>query len=774
MKRKKQKKAFRGLIIAFTAICIFVVFTVSTISVYSANNISFSVDEELFSSVKGDNITKFYYDASGNCGKILSEYIPMEFASISGADEHRDWMPMDSFPQHLKDAFIATEDRAFYSHHGINLKRTAAAVLNYFTHSSGSFGGSTITQQVVKNISGDNARTVKRKFNEIIRAYHLEFKHTKEEIFEVYLNIVPMGEGICGIGLASSYFFGKEPQDLTIAEAATLVGMANAPTRYNPYSNHDSCLKKRNTVLSSMLECGYISSGEYEAARSTPILLKEKNEQSSKIQSWFVETVCDELCADLADKKSISRDAARIMILNGGLSVYTTMDERAQQIIEDFFENDSNFAADLESAPRYSMVITDPNTADLLAVVGDVGRKNGNRLLNNALAPHPPASTLKPLALYAPLIDSRKITWSTVLDDVPTDFKEASDGTIVEFPRNSPNIYDGLTTISTAIEKSKNTIAVQLYNILGHENIYRNLYDNYKFTTLVDKETGTNGGILTDRAVSPLALGQLTRGVTLRRLTEAYTAFSSYGMVAEGRSYVLCHDSNDNILITKSVSQKRIMSHETAEIMNQLLMKVTDTGTASKITLKELLDVAGKTGTSAKSLDKLFVGFTPYYTAGIWCGSSDGKTGVIGSEHLTVWDKVMTEIHQEILLGHDLKYFRTDGLIYSPFCTDSGKLYSPWCTADPRGSRLEYGYFIKGTEPSYSCDRHILCRDGDSGELISLLAIPTRNFPKEIIVSDSKYIYKHELFDEPNNYYGSESFGTVKNRKRRFFNSLQY
>ena len=463
--------------------CIITVIAIGSFSAYAASNIDFSVDEALFSSVQKDNITKFYYDASGNFGKILSEYEPVEFASISGAAEHRDWMSISEFPEYLKNAFIAAEDRIFYTHHGINVKRTLAAIVNYFTHSSGSFGGSTITQQVIKNISGDSEKTVKRKVNEIIRAYHLEFSHSKDEILEVYLNIVPMGEGISGIGLAADYFFGKKPNELSVSEAATLVGMANAPTRYNPYTSYDACIRKRNTVLASMLECNYISEAEFQTAQASPITLENRCGKRNTINSWFLETVCDELCEDLVSQNNISRSAAKILLFNGGLSIYTTIDPQVQSILEKHFEDENNFSSEIYNSLQYAMVVTDSDSADLRAVVGAVGKKSANRLLNHAAVPHIPGSTLKPLALYAPLINSRSITWSTVLDDVPIQFREEANGEILEFPRNSPEVYDGLTTIANAIKKSKNTIAVQLYNSLGNRKIYSSLYNDYGFKT---------------------------------------------------------------------------------------------------------------------------------------------------------------------------------------------------------------------------------------------------------------------------------------------------
>lgn len=749
MKSKGRWHIGLTVFIAFIALCALIL--VITVGAYSSANVDFEADEALFLSSRAENVTKFFYDGSGNFGLIPEAYIPVELATVSGSELRREWCSYSDISDSIKKAFIAAEDRSFFEHRGINLKRTLGAVIGYIFKSN-SYGGSTITQQVIKNISGDNARTVKRKINEIIRAYHLEYRHSKEEIFEMYMNVIPLGEGVSGVSLASEVYFGKEPRDIKTEEAALLCALANAPTRYNPYRDYKSALEKRNVIISCMRECGFIDDAEYERAVSCEILLTERKGADEMIVPWHIEAICDEVVSDIVNRLGYSEKAARMYLMNGGLSVYTTIDPIAQGIINDYFENAENFPDEIKNGLNYSFVLCDSKSGDLRGIVGSVGKKCGNRLVNYALTPHTPASTLKPLALYAPLIDEGKITWSTVFDDVPVSFRKGSDGEYIEYPKNSPMVYDGLTPIATALAKSKNTVAVRLYELMGARKIAKHLMNSYGFDILTE-----NFGGKSDLDVSPLALGQLTFGIPLRQLTEAYTAFPSDGVLHNSRSYILCRDSKGNTVIEKNSEAKRIYSSECARIMNQLLTGVINEGTARRITLKESIDVAGKTGTSGGNYDRLFVGYTPYLCAGIWMGYGDRRceVGVYSQNQIKVWDDVMKRIHESTAFGDEkTEGFALGGLVKSAYCIDSGKLFSPKCIKDPRGERIAYGYFIKGTEPRFECDRHVLC-DYDIFlrgvavnptyfgfiKEIALLDIPERRFPKEITITDAEYVF---------------------------------
>ena len=337
----KKKKSRIAVIISSVLIFVSLAGILCFIGVYAfvRKNVDYSIDDAMFLSVQGHGSTKFFYDAGGGVG----EYEPKEFCIYKGSNIKKQWFSYDKIGNNLKDAFISAEDRDFFIHNGVDFKRTAFAFLNYFLRVRDKFGGSTITQQVVKNISGDNKQTITRKLTEIFRAIHLENVHSKEEILEVYMNIVPMGEGILGVGLASNYYFGKSPSELSYAEAATLVGITNAPTRYNPKRNPDKCVKKRNIVLYAMLECGVINEAQYEEAINSELTIVDYQDENESVDSWFLETVCDDIVRDLAKEKGISESAARIIINNGGLSVYTTVNPDIQNFLEEYFEKEEHF-----------------------------------------------------------------------------------------------------------------------------------------------------------------------------------------------------------------------------------------------------------------------------------------------------------------------------------------------------------------------------------------------------------------------------------------------
>ena len=751
MNKRKKLLLRSAAVIASFAVVLFVIFLL--IGVYAHKNVDSEIDERLFEKSRDVNTTVFYGNSGRGSGNFDESYIPVEL-EMSGS-YRKIFYSLDENSRYLIDGFIAVEDRKFYEHQGIDLKRTFLAGVNYIFKTGKRFGASTITQQVIKNISGDNQPTVKRKISELIRALRIENRYSKDDILEVYLNIVPMGENVFGAGTAARTFFGKEPKSLTAAEAATLIGITNAPTAYNPYGNPEKCIEKRNSVLKIMYDEGVISNEEYTAAIAEPLVVIPRELREDRYDSWFVETVIEEAIADMAEKYNISEQTARLLLSGGGYKVYTTADITVQNTLEKYFENTEIFSPEIKNGLNYAMVVCDSKSGNLLGIVGRVGEKNGNRLLNHALIPHIPASTLKPLGLYAPLIDEGKINWATVFDDVPVSFSER-DGEYIEYPKNSPDVYDGLTTVSDALRKSKNTVAVRLCNMRTPERVFRTLTEDFGFDTLVRSEKSADGRVLTDLATSPLALGQLTHGVSLRSLTEGYTVFPSYGMLKKSRSYLKIVDSDGKTVVEKLPEEKRVFSESTAKIMNKLLSGVVETGTAARVTLKNTVDTAGKTGTSAGNRDKMFIGYTPYLTAGIWCGyeSGNGSVASVNPGHIEIWDKIMNELHGDIAADGS-EHFSDEGLLHLPYCMDSGELYSQNCMYDVRGTRLSYGYFTADNQPRKKCTRHTLCgfdsvTKGIAGVAcpkenvvtVSLLNVNDRAFPKQIYVTDAEFVYR--------------------------------
>jgi len=732
---KKSKIAIKSLALWVFLIGVLISSVFCVLIVFVYKGINFEADERLFEGSRGFGSTTFYAEEDG-------EWVSVE----TSGNIRKLYCSLDDISHYVVDGFLAVEDKIFYEHKGIDIKRTLMAATNYITKKNKVFGASTITQQVVKNISGDNQISLKRKLEEIIRAIHIERNYSKEEILEVYLNVIPMSDNIYGIAAASRTYFGHEPNELSPEEAATLIGITNAPTAYSPYRNPNACIRKRNIVLSVMHNDGVIDDEEYYLALEKPLSVIPKEEQDDRFDSWFVERVIGEASYDISRKYNITVSAAEMMILGGGYKIYTTMNTRVQKILENYFENNENFSKEVESGLNYAMTVTDSENGSLVGIVGRVGKKEGNKLLNHALVNHIPGSVLKPIALYAPLLDKKQINWATVFDDVPVSFYSEGEN-YREYPKNSPDVYDGLTTVNDAISYSKNTIAVKLCNKMEAKNVFKLLKENFGFDSLAERE-----GNITDIALAPMALGQLSRGVSLLKLTESFSVFPGEGVLREAVSYYKIIDYNNKVLLEKSPQKKSVFDVATTRIMNQMLMNVTEYGTAKSITLKTKVNTAGKTGTSGGSKEKMFVGYTPYYTAGIWCGYDGSDKSVSGQSHLKVWDDIMLAIHDGVL-EEKPREFSTEGLYYLPYCKDSGGEYCEKCMYDPRGNRMEWGYFSEDNRPQGECSRHvkllydtetkgIACQgcSNDSLTYVSLIYIHDRSFPKEITITDAEYV----------------------------------
>ncbi len=745
------KKLWRGVCIGLIVLSLTVLAAFAAVTVYAKNNINYAFDDALFASAKGESVIRLYAKQKGSDGKEST----VLFEEVYLSEYKKEHVAFEDIPPGVHAAFLAAEDRTFYQHHGINFRRTVYAAWNALTKREPTFGASTITQQVVKNISGDSEVTFKRKFSEILRALHMERVHTKDEIFALYLNIIPMSENILGIGKAAEVYFGTKADALTYAQAATLAGIANAPTRYNPYAHPEACLEKRNRVLYAMMDAGYINEDEYHEQCALPLGLVSKQKTGEDVVSWFAETVLKEIEADLVQYGHMSAQAAHRYISHGGFSVETTVDLEIQEILTQTFSDTSSVPIG-ENIPSYAMCICDSQTGELLAIVGRQGEKTANRLYNLASdVPHAPGSSLKPLALYAPLLHEKKIHAATVFDDVPLQFYQ--NGTAyTAYPRNSPNVYQGLIPLCDALRLSKNTVALRLYDMRGAESIFHSLRGDFDFDTVIRSAYSDSGEHLTDLAPSPLALGQLSYGVTLRKLTEAYTVFPSEGVKRSGCSYHRVLDGQGRAILEKQIKEKRVYSAECARIMNQMLSGVTEDGTAKCITLKESIDTAGKTGTSGNDRDRLFIGFTPYYTAGIWCGYEKGTrpVGQNGRSHLQIWDEVRTKVHAHILAKKtDPRAFSTEGLVRCAFCKDSGDRFTPTCASDPRDNRMGYGFFTADNCPQTNCTRHVLvpydtvtgavacehCPEEDVTQ-VALVRVEDRTFPCQVYVTDAQYV----------------------------------
>lgn len=768
-KRGPVARFFRGLLgVLLTILLVGIlagIIVASAFAIYVNNYIDPVVDESVLISGSSSQTTKIYYYNYEDRVNRIGEAVELEDQRLYG-EENSLWVPLSDIPQNLIDAFVSVEDHRFWDHPGVDWIRTGGAVLNFFT-SSKSYGGSTITQQLIKNLTGNNDYTIQRKVQEILCALNLEKTLSKNQILEMYLNIVPLSQHCVGVSTAAYTYFGKSVSDLTLVECAALARITNRPTYYDPIQNPENNKNGRQTVLDLMLKFGKITQSEYDEAYNADLVLNVQSAASRQVttNSWFTDTVIEDVIDDLV-AAGYNRTVASKMVYYGGLSIYTTMDPEVQSVLEAVYADDSNFPADDRGVPAKSaMCIIDPETGDLLGVVGQRGVKSGNRILNYATqTKRSPGSTIKPISVYAPALEEGIITYGSVYDDVPVWFNTASEsGTPIAWPGNAPYVYRGLTTVNSAVERSVNTIAVRVLQDLGLDKSFSYVRDRLMISSLIERATDSQGRGYTDKGLAALALGQLNLGLTVREITAAYATFANHGICSKTRSYLYVYDSEGNVLLDNSYKANIVFSEQTSYIMTQMLENVVKNGTARGVTLKNQVEVAGKTGTAGDDYDRWFLGYTPYYVGGVWYGFEYPKSLSYLSSNpcISIWDKVMTQLHQKYIDeaaagGEPLKTFeQPDGIVKVTYCMDSGKLMTDACRADPRGSRADTGYFTAATAPKTYCDCHVLvdydtvnggiAHEGTPPENIAkvgLIRVNDRSFPVQVIVTDAQYVYR--------------------------------
>ena len=735
--RKRILGKSRRFFLAFCAGAIFIS-ALLTASLALTADIDPAMDEMLFSRIGEREATRFYYYDGDTA-------VEWEAARITSGKDCI-YVQADALPEYLKNAFVAMEDHRFYRHGGVDLIRTAKAAVNRIFGEKKRFGGSTITQQLIKNIGGERERTVARKIREMTRARLLEERHTKEEILEAYLNIVPMAGGCVGVGAAAEHYFGKNVSALTLAESASLAAITPAPARLNPRTHPEENMARRNTVLSRMAALGYISEDACRKAQAEPLLLREDKKEEDTPRPWYAEAVLAEVKAGLL-AKGYTESAVSTLIYGGGLRIYTALDPKAQMAAEN--------ALKTRPAPdgfHAGAAIFSPKTGKLVALVGDLGEKRGNSLFNYVTdMRRAPGSVLKVPALYATAIDEGKIHEATLFDDVPQSFS----GTVA-WPKNSPDVYDGLILAKDALIHSKNTVAVSLYRLLGAEHIYARLTGDFRISGLCRRLTDAKGELRTDLAEAPLALGELTKGVSLFEMARAYLPFCRAGKMTEGSALYRVENSEGAVLLTGDDRERTVVSAATASVITHMLQGVAEEGSAKALTLSKTVDTAGKTGSSGGNRDRWFVGYTPYYLCGVWCGYEKGGTAVSGTPHLSLFDDIMQPLHRA-LPDDSLEHFTmAHGLCERKVCKDSGEMQTVLCKEDGRGNR-ETTVWLPSHLHLSSCGTHVSVfydeendgvayppAKGREGSLtrVSLISVPWRAFPFEITVKDAEYVFR--------------------------------
>lgn len=677
-------KFFLALIM-ICAVVFVVCFSVITIYGYSVvyGDPVFNLSEEASS----QNQTSFIYGENSK-GDLV------EITRLHG-EENRIWLDINDMSEYMPKAFIAIEDERFEKHHGVDWKRTigVAVTLN-------GQGGSTLTQQLIKNLTDENQVTFVRKFNEILSALNLEKNYSKEDIIEAYLNTIYLSHGCYGVKTAAETYFGKEVKDLNIAECASIAAITQYPTKYDPLLNPENNKDRQKRILAKMLECGYITQDQYNDAlnyklvftnskdyKGSKVKTTSTKKNDEKINSYYTDYVIDEVLEDL-QKMGYSKKKAKDMIYGGGLKIYSAVDFDVQSAIEDVYENYRKMP---DETVQGACVVMDYK-GRILGIVGGTGKKKANRVLNRASqSERQPGSTIKPLSVYGPAIekslqdDSTNIYWSTILKDAPL---MKINGKM--WPTNEGGSYSGSSmTLQKGLADSRNTISARTLDMIGVDYSYDFITNKFHISTLDP---------VADVDYAPMATGSLTSGVTTLEMTTAYQAFGNGGYYYEAYAYYKIEDSKGNVLIEKEpeTTKEEALSENSAGVMNKLLQTVMTSGTGRYYKISNV-ECFGKTGTTSDSKDRWFMGGTPEYMCGVWYGYDKPKEvhyGLSYNPSGTLWNLVMKNIYKT--KGSKKKEFTIPkGVVHKEYSSSNGMLCSGtgnwgWFDEDNLPSRTSY------------------------------------------------------------------------------------
>ena len=614
-------------------------------------------------------------------------------SNLSG-DEKRQIISLAEMSQYLPSAYIAIEDERFESHNGVDIKRTVYAILTYVTHGgSSSFGGSTITQQLVKNATGEDDDSPIRKIKEWVKAYRVEQIMTKDEILETYLNIIFVGSDVYGVELGAQHYFGKSAADLSLAECAFMAGINHAPNAYNPYGTKDVSEKiktRTKTVLVKMLELGYINQEEYTAAveEANNGLNFKQGDTSASVNSYFVDAVIDQVINDIAEKRGISKALAKNYVYGSGVKIYSTEVSSIQDIVEaEFLKSEYIKASSLYEGEttQAAMVVIDHETGYVMAVAGGLGEKTESRGLNRATqSVRQTGSAMKPIAVVGPGLQEGTLTASTVYDDSYTIFQN---GNQLYDPRDL-GAYKGLITVREAVETSQNIpfvkAMVELTNSKSTEYLKK-----MGISSLTEKDSGLS-----------LAIGGLNEGISPLEMAAAYACIANKGIYISPTFYTKVEDKNGNEILKVEQTQTRVFSEAVAYVLTDILKEPVygSAGTATYCKIDQI-ETACKTGTTNNYYDRWLCGFTPNYTAAVWYGYDQNETMSRSGRNPagSIWSSVMKQIHSGLPA---YSFEMPAGVVKANVCGDTGLLATDKCT------NVYSEVYLTGTVPS-ACDGHI-------------------------------------------------------------------
>ena len=707
----------------------------------------------------GENLNSYMYylDENGDIQKLQNIF----------AENNREWAAYEDIPENLIHATIAIEDKRFFEHQGVDWVTTMKACFFMF-FGNGDRGGSTITQQLVKNVTDNWSVTVQRKVQEIFTAIEYERRYSKSEIMEWYLNEIYMGNRTNGVRMAASVYFGKELESLTLAECASLISITNNPSLYNPYrdtldaggmNGQERNRERQMDTLNEMLAQGWITQEEYDEAVAQELVFKrgiapedkmakcinekcgykgivstlgtyENNDAyfcprcgsdvpvgedaSQEVYSYYVDTALEEVAEAFATRDGVewndtSKRFYKQKIASGGYHIYTCLDMQVQNALDAIYQNLYEIPAVRSGQqPQSAMVIIDNSTGDIVALAGGVGtdkvHDGQNRAVDSKLQT---GSSIKPLTVYGPGFESGAITPATVVKDMPQRY----DGG-VGWPKNDNRKYSYSRTVYSAVTASVNAVAVNTLELIGTSYSYNFAKEQLGLTSFIDSYTASNGKVMSDDDYAPLALGAQTKGLTVKEMANAFATFPNNGVYREARTFIRVYDHSGNLVLENEQESHQAFSEKTVNYMHFCLTgSVGGTGGDAKISGQ---NVYGKTGTTASNKDRWFCGYTKYYTAAVWFGFDTPEVVnlVMGNNHnpaAILFSKVLSQVHVGLPKVELADYSK---MRYVSVCLDSGKLATEACTLDVRSDdnikRVDGSRVYPEDYPTQYCDKHVL------------------------------------------------------------------
>ncbi len=682
-KKKKNKKGtskvkavvFGVFCALLLTVCIVAGFVFFHMVSYVNGDLQINIDEYK----ANQNQTSFIYAQDKN-GKQV------ELARLHG-DEDRVWVDLDKISPYMSKAFIALEDTRFNEHHGVDWIRVFGVILK--PQNLGQ-GGSTITQQLIKNFTNQKEVTLVRKLREILTALNLEKNYDKDTIIEAYLNTVYLGSGCYGVKTASEKYFGKDIKDLNAAECAVIASITQFPTKFNPLLNPENNRTRQEYCLGKMLENGSLTKQEYDEAMDYHLIFtnsddyvpekaseesKKRQEEEKKINSYYIDAVIDSVIDDLMTEYGYTKQQASNKIYYGGYKIYAAVDLEIQDILEDVYVNRRNFPTIKKkdgTLTQSSMTIMDYK-GRVVAVIGGAGEKTTNRGLNRATKSwRPPGSTIKPIATYAPAIELDLIHFSSKI----LDYAIWINGDL--WPHNVDKTLgsNSKVTVQYAIQKSLNTVPTRIIKDMLTINTSFDYLKNHFHLSRLDE--------VNDKNYSPLATGSLTYGTNTLEMAAAYETFGNGGLYYKPYFYykVTNAQGTQTILSNENNSGEQVISPETSDIICELLQTVDTSyyGTAKNV---RKFQIMAKTGTTSDDCDRWFCAGTPHYVAAVWLGydikqSLNQEVNPCGKIFFTVFDRIHTDLPEK-------EFPKSEGAVEKKFCKASGNLAGPNCGATGTG-----------------------------------------------------------------------------------------